>query len=224
VLHSFPCTRAEFGAPLPLVVPGLLLPVRVPRQPFGCEFPGEGALAGAVAVVRRGVCSFQAKASTMEQAGAAAVVVVNTPGSNVFRMPPGGAFGRPEVNVPAVMTSHRDGEVVMKAALEHEDAQVGADSVQQEQLLLRMHEVAVRACVRVRVRRRQLLMHSHAASCCKHNGWATVLDLTASCAVLLHGVVIGSCSCCPSFWLATGRGCHRGRGGTTLAQNQVPAT
>lgn len=81
-----------------------------------CEDPVNGAeLAGKIAVVDRGTCTFVSKVQRLEAAGALAVVVVNNVGGAPITM--GGSDGG-DITIPSVMISQADGLVLKEAMAE----------------------------------------------------------------------------------------------------------
>ncbi len=79
----------------------------------GCSALTNGAaVAGNIALVDRGTCTFQTKAATAQAAGAIAVVVVNNvPGDpNLVLMGPDNT--QPAITIPAVMISFNDGATI----------------------------------------------------------------------------------------------------------------
>ena len=80
----------------------------------GCEAPTD-SLEGKFWVVNRGTCSFNDKAIVAEKAGAEGLIVVNNaPG--LLRMPPGVLKQKKnvEVNIPAVMITEIEGQMLYK--------------------------------------------------------------------------------------------------------------
>jgi hypothetical protein len=114
---SYEASGAQFGPPL--TATGLSGDIVLVNDGAGvsptdaCE-PLVGFPAGAIAVVDRGTCEFGFKALTAQNAGAAAVIVVNNqPGAPITMGP--GAVGS-QVTIPAVMVSQTDGATI-KAGL-----------------------------------------------------------------------------------------------------------
>ncbi|GBF88425.1 hypothetical protein Rsub_01137 [Raphidocelis subcapitata] len=101
--RAAPCGRAR-------ALPALRL--ARPDPPDGCSPPrNAAALRGAIALAVRGGCSFVDKALALQEAGAAAVVVVNLfEGGGLLSMA-GDGTGR-EPGIPAVVVSQRDGEAL----------------------------------------------------------------------------------------------------------------
>jgi uncharacterized repeat protein (TIGR01451 family) len=80
----------------------------------GCSaLTNAAAVAGNIAIVFRGVCSFQTKAATAQAAGAIGVIVVNNvPGDpNVGPMGPDSL--EPNISIPAVLISANDGATIL---------------------------------------------------------------------------------------------------------------
>jgi minor extracellular serine protease Vpr len=75
---------------------------------LACRPLGTGTLTGAIALIDRGDCAFATKVNNAQRAGAAAVVIVQSGGSNfIFPM-----TGLRETGIPAVMIGSQDGEAV----------------------------------------------------------------------------------------------------------------
>jgi subtilisin family serine protease len=85
-------------------------------NPLGCAAFSAGAFAGAIAVITRGDCTFNAKIVYAAAAGAVAVVIVNDEPGDPFHMSSG------TVDVPAVMISLDDGAKVNAFVAAHADA------------------------------------------------------------------------------------------------------
>ncbi len=87
----------------PLTAPGML--ASAAGDAAGCAAFPAGALAGAVALIERGGCGFEAKVENADAAGAAAVVVSNITGNDEpFSMP-----GLETTDIPAYMIGAADG-------------------------------------------------------------------------------------------------------------------
>ncbi len=84
------------------------------QPPLACS-PLDNAsdLAGKVALIDRGGCSFQDKLSNVVDAGALGAIVVNNTFANPFRM--SASAGGGSVDIPAVMIRFVDGEVLKQA-------------------------------------------------------------------------------------------------------------
>ena len=104
---SIPCLSAEFGAPLPPRHERLQGPVELldSENVHGCE-PFTCAVKGCVVVVRRGGCGFSDKATVADEAGAAAILVVN---SDEELMPMGAAPSMANLSLVALMIRASDG-------------------------------------------------------------------------------------------------------------------
>jgi uncharacterized repeat protein (TIGR01451 family) len=79
----------------------------------GCSaYTNAAAVAGNIAVIDRGTCTFQAKAAQAQTAGAiAAIIVNNIPGDpNLVLMGPDNT--QPNITIPAVMISFNDGATI----------------------------------------------------------------------------------------------------------------
>ena len=102
---------ASFGPALPLG--GLTSAITVAKPVHGCVEPLNGDdVRGKIVVVQRGQCLFLDKLDRLEEAGAAAVIVVNTQ-DGVFSMGGRGVPGEEGtemgVGIPAVMVTEQDG-------------------------------------------------------------------------------------------------------------------
>jgi hypothetical protein len=107
---------AAFGAPLTLAgVTAQAVVVADPLAPTGdgCETPftNAAALAGNIAVIDRGVCTFVIKAKNAQNAGAIGVIIVNNVAG---ALAPGGAD--PTITIPTVGITQADG-IALKAAI-----------------------------------------------------------------------------------------------------------
>ena len=107
---------AAFGAPLTLAgVTGQAVVVVDPVAPTadGCETPftNAGALAGKIAVIDRGTCTFVVKAKNAQNAGAIGVIIVNNAAG---ALAPGGSD--PTITIPTVGITLADGNT-LKAAI-----------------------------------------------------------------------------------------------------------
>jgi hypothetical protein len=107
---------ASFGAPLTLAgVTGQAVVVVDPVAPTGdgCETPftNAGSLAGRIAVIDRGVCTFVIKVKNAQDAGAIGVILVNN-AAGAFA--PSGSD--PTITIPTVAITLADGNV-LKAAI-----------------------------------------------------------------------------------------------------------
>lgn len=69
------------------------------------------ALAGNIAILRRGNCQFGEKVLAAENAGAIAVIVVNNTGTNPISMGPGNVGN--QVTIPSIMISQADGNTLI---------------------------------------------------------------------------------------------------------------
>jgi len=75
---------------------------------FACRPLGRDSLAGAIALIDRGGCAFATKVANAQRAGAVAVVIVQSGGSNfIFPM-----LGLAETGIPAAMIGSEDGRAV----------------------------------------------------------------------------------------------------------------
>lgn len=109
---------ASFGAPVTTTaVTGDVVYVDDPLAPDGdgCEVPFDnaGALAGKIALIDRGLCTFAVKAKNAQDAGAIAVIIAD----NAAGCPPAGLGGAdPTITIPAVRVTLPDG-ALLKANL-----------------------------------------------------------------------------------------------------------
>ena len=112
---STPVAPAQFGPPLTQAgIQGRLALGRddSAEPTLGCNtLVNGGELAGKIAVLDRGICTFVTKAQNAQAAGAIALVVVNNvPG------PPVSLGGTdPSINIPSVHVSQEDGERIKRA-------------------------------------------------------------------------------------------------------------
>lgn len=82
----------------------------------GCEdLVNASAIAGKIAVVDRGTCTFVSKVLQLQDAGALAVVVINNVGGAPITM---GGSDDGEIDIPAVMVSMADGQLLKDAMLQ----------------------------------------------------------------------------------------------------------
>jgi subtilisin family serine protease len=107
------------GAP---VGPAALVPaqsVAADDSPLGCSPYPEGALVGAIALIRRGTCTFSIKVENAMAAGAIAVIVYNNvPGALPVTM------GGVEVEIPAVQIGNPEGTLLDAFATHHPGVEV----------------------------------------------------------------------------------------------------
>lgn len=118
VAGSYPIALAGFGPLLPsagITADLVLVQDNVEPLSDGCEDILNGAaLAGKIAVVDRGLCTFVMKVLALQAAGASAVIVVNNVGGAPITMggdDPGG------ITIPAVMVSMATGQALKAAML-----------------------------------------------------------------------------------------------------------
>ena len=112
---SYYAVEATFGPGLEIPVTGMAtLAIDTVNNPTdGCgSFTNAADLAGKIAVVDRGNCSFIAKANAVEAAGAIAVIVINNSPADPIAM--GGAGS---TNIPGVMITQADGEILRASLL-----------------------------------------------------------------------------------------------------------
>ncbi len=83
---------------------------------LGCDALPSGSLEGVIVMIKRGSCTFAAKVSHAEQAGAMAVVVYNNVPTGLVSM-----SGLGSTTIPAVMISGIDGEALKRYINENPD-------------------------------------------------------------------------------------------------------
>lgn len=109
---------AGFGPPLPTTaITADVVLVQDDTAPVnnGCETILNGsALAGRIALVDRGQCTFIAKVQALESLGAVAVIVVNNVPGDPIGM---GGSGGDDITIPSVMISQSDGDIIKQALL-----------------------------------------------------------------------------------------------------------
>ena len=89
--------------------------VQPPGDPHGCTAGlAPGSLAGSIAIVRRGRCTFRAKADKMSEAGASAMVVVNNVDGSLFSMTDDTST---HIELPSVLVGKSDGATLEQHAL-----------------------------------------------------------------------------------------------------------
>jgi len=92
---------------------------------LGCNmFTNAAAINGNIAVVERGTCNFTVKVKNAQNAGAAAVIVINNVNGFPFAM--GGVDT--SITIPSVMISNTDGATIL-SALENESVNATLDDV-----------------------------------------------------------------------------------------------
>jgi hypothetical protein len=112
---SVAANAASFGAPLTLAgVSGQAVLVIDPVAPVndGCETPftNAGALAGKIAVIDRGVCTFVIKVKNAQNAGAIGCILVN---NTTGALSPGGSD--PTITIPTIGITQADGATLKTA-------------------------------------------------------------------------------------------------------------
>jgi extracellular elastinolytic metalloproteinase len=115
IADSYPAREGTFSAPLtPDALTGKLVLIEDGlANPEGCSLPANAdALAGNIAVVYRGTCTFADKVQNAQIAGAIAVVVINNAAGAPIAM--GGEPTNPEpaIVIPAVMVSQATGLLI----------------------------------------------------------------------------------------------------------------
>jgi hypothetical protein len=114
IAGDYPVGLASFGAPLtPAGVTGDVVLVNDPTAPVndGCETPfvNAGDLAGKIALIDRGLCTFVVKAKNAQDAGAIGVIVAD----NAAGCPPAGLGGTdPTIVIPVVRVTQTDGNTL----------------------------------------------------------------------------------------------------------------
>jgi hypothetical protein len=86
----------------------------------GCEAL-VGFTQGRIALIDRGNCTFVTKAENAEEAGAVAVIIVNYPGSTIFRM---GGTRPPGLDIGSVFVSQTSGDALRSAVSEGVDVDI----------------------------------------------------------------------------------------------------
>ena len=84
----------------------------------GCSKLAPGSLNGSIALARRGKCTFHKKALNVREAGATALVVVNTAGRPLFAMTDDSS--NPPSHLPAVLVQEDSGAYLEKRVEEEE--------------------------------------------------------------------------------------------------------
>ncbi len=105
---DFAVVAADFSAPLQ-VVPGTVNGLN-----NACAALPAGSLAGRIALISRGSCTFSAKIRNAQAAGAAAVLVANNVAGDPTAMGTDGTPGQP--TVPAYMVGLQDGQTLKSLA------------------------------------------------------------------------------------------------------------
>lgn len=125
---------AGFGPPLPeepLTADVVLVVDDLTPENDGCETITNGAaIAGNIALVDRGECTFISKVLALQAQGAEAVIVVNNVPGDPIAM--GGSDGE-DIVIPSVMISEADGETI-KQALEDGPVNGTLQSISTEEL------------------------------------------------------------------------------------------
>ncbi|RZK63307.1 MAG: T9SS type A sorting domain-containing protein [Hymenobacter sp.] len=115
---QYQAVAAQYGKPLSATVPftgQLALVSDATLSSLGCTAPlaNPAALAGKIAVVDRGICTFTSKIRNAIDAGATGVIVINNIAGSPTTMASTDTVG---IRIPAVMISQADG-LLLKAAL-----------------------------------------------------------------------------------------------------------
>lgn len=107
---------AGFGPPLPeipLTADIVLVVDDLAPENDGCDLITNGsAIAGNIALVDRGECTFVSKVLALQDNGATAVIVINNVPGDPIAM---GGSGGEDIVIPSVMISESDGELIKQA-------------------------------------------------------------------------------------------------------------
>ncbi len=114
---DFPVVDSDLTAPLGVVLDGSDLGT-------ACSPLPAGSLAGDIALISRGACTFSQKIRSTEDAGAVATIVVNNVAGDPVSMALGGIANEP--TIPAYMASLADHDALMAA--DGMSATIGADN------------------------------------------------------------------------------------------------
>jgi subtilisin family serine protease len=106
IAGNFFSVPASFGPPIPSSPLSGTLVYAVPNN--GCSVPAN--VAGKIAVIDRGTCSFQPKVYNAQLGGAIAVIVVDNRPETPITMGPDGVTTNP--SIPSVMISQADGAII----------------------------------------------------------------------------------------------------------------
>ena len=127
VAGKYPVGTAAFGPPL--TVPGVTGTLALASPNLACgPLANPAAVAGKIAVVDRGTCTFVVKVKAAQDAGAIGVIVAD----NVQEPPPAGLGGSdPTITIPAVRITLNDANVLKAAMVGGPvSATIGLDSTQ----------------------------------------------------------------------------------------------
>jgi minor extracellular serine protease Vpr len=118
--------HARYGnGPQPTtVVSGPLGDVATAGDPLACNPVPAGSLAGLIALLQRGTCTFAIKIQNLQVAGAAGAIITNNPGDNSL-LTPGGLGG---TTIPAVFVGYDDGQAIRAWIAGHNNSAVSIDS------------------------------------------------------------------------------------------------
>lgn len=118
IASVYTAAAAGFGPPLPgvpLTADVVLAEDDTPPVNNACEtLVNASALAGKMALVDRGQCTFISKVEALQAAGAVAVIVVNNAPGGPISM---GGSGGQNIVIPAIMISQADGQLIKDALL-----------------------------------------------------------------------------------------------------------
>ena len=107
---------AGFGPTLPqvpIISDLVLVEDELAPENDGCEtITNAAAIAGHIALVDRGECTFVSKVLALQDAGALAVIVTNNASGEPFAM---GGGGGEDINIPSVMITQADGATIKQA-------------------------------------------------------------------------------------------------------------
>ena len=117
--------QGQFGGPMPINPP--LVADAILADPIqGCDnLANAAALKGKIALIDRGTCGFVVKARKAQEAGAAAVVIIDNMLQYPFTM--GADPVSPDLTIPALMISQADGDK-LKANINGLRISLGSDS------------------------------------------------------------------------------------------------
>jgi hypothetical protein len=109
--NTFKIMRANYGPPPSCI----RKPIRAVQPLNGCgDISNARYIEGSYAIVVRGGCNFIEKTRAVQRAGAVGLIVINTGGGMLLKMP-GAQFGMDDMNdikIPSIMVEHRAYEIV----------------------------------------------------------------------------------------------------------------
>ena len=112
VIRGYVTSTANFGDPIttPFTAPIVLVNDGTAPTDDACSALPANSMLGKIALIRRGVCSFESKAVQAQNAGAVGVVIMNNvAGGGVLGMADSGLG----VTIPSVMVSKEDGDLLV---------------------------------------------------------------------------------------------------------------